>query len=728
MNNRRENGSRPGMPARSLLALSILPMALAGATVANAQADTSPRVTQLEEVVVTASRRAQTLQSVPASIEAVTGVELDNRGITNFSDLDTTVSGLFLAQGSNLTDSALRIRGVGTRGNSANDPSVGVVVDGIYQRRPGSVFTEMLDIDRVEVLRGPQGTNFGKNTTSGVIAIHTAAPDVHEFSGRLQGVVGNLDAREARGVVNIPLVEGTLAARLSGYTAKRDGYTKNVFLNEDTRDMDRQGARLKVLWNATDNLSVTLTGEYQQQEAVLDRAIVDYGVVRVGPGPEVTYPEAFAQLNAGEPPTPSLGRAFQNYSDSSEDTMKRFIMNVNWDLGHHTLTSITGIEKFETSYDYDRDSSILPLSTLTTAPENDLITQEFQLTSNIDGPLSYIVGAFYQNEEIFSPTSINGNLVNVTERDESSYALFGNLTYDFSDRWTGVVGLRWSEDEAVNLGFERTFREITYTAKLLYHIDADKMVYFTHDKGYKSGGINRAVPGGDESLRFWEPEVAYNYEIGLNSQWWDNRLRLNAALFHQVFEDYQVTTSIMVGDISNVLITNAAEAFTQGLEFDFTAMVTDNLTLDGSAAWIRTEYDEYENAPCPKPPGPSCVDGAQDLSGKQMDNAPRTTFSLGAEYRDAVRDTPIEWFARADASYRSTAKLDTFLTDASTQDSYTLWNARFGFEAPGDWRLTLWGRNLTDKAYAFMGDRNDDGLQMIKGLPRTFGLTADWYF
>lgn len=724
MNHRFAMPATASIPARKLLALAMLPLVTGGLASVNAQ----ERSFQLEEIVVTASRRAQSLQSIPASIQAVTAAELDNRGITDFSDLKTAVSGLYLAQGSNLTDSALRIRGVGTRGNSPSDTSVGVIVDGVYQRRPGSVFTEMLDVNRIEVLRGPQGTNFGKNTTSGVIAIHTANPDVHEFSGRLQGIVGNLDAKEARGVINIPLVDGKLAARISGYTAERDGYTRNVTLNEDTRDVDRHGARLKVLWNATDHLSVTFTGEYQKQKSKLDRALVEYGVVRIGAGPEISYPEAYEQLGLGPAPAASLGRSYQNYSDSSKDRTERYVLNVNWDLGHHTLTSVTGFEKFETYYDYDRDSSTLPFQIMTTAPENDLLTQEFQLTSNRDGALSYVAGVFFQNEEVVSPTSINGNLVNNTKKDESAHAVFGNLTYDFNDKWTGVAGLRWSADEAKNVGFEKTFREVTYTAKLLYHIDADKMLYFTHDKGYKSGGINRAVPGGDESRRFWDPEVTYNYEVGLNSQWWDNRVRFNAALFHQVFDDYQVTTSVMVGDIANVLVTNAAEAFSQGLEFDFTAMVTDNLTLDGSVAWIRTEYDKYNNAPCPKPAGAECVNGAQDLSGKQMDNAPRTTFNVGAEYRDAVRDSHVEWFFRADAAYRSSTRMDTFLTASSTQDSYTLVDARFGFEAPGEWKLTLWAKNLTDEKYAMMGSRNDDGLQMIKGLPRTYGLTADWHF
>ena len=165
---------------------------------------------QLEEIMVTATRRAEAAQSVPASIVALSGDELGKRGMSNFQDLSQTVSGIDLQQPEGLISAAMYVRGVGTSSTSTAETSVGVLVDGVYQLRPGAAFTEMLDVERVEVLRGPQGTLFGRNTTAGVIRIETQKPDTEAFSGRLQGVAGNLDSRELRGVLNLPLVDGVL--------------------------------------------------------------------------------------------------------------------------------------------------------------------------------------------------------------------------------------------------------------------------------------------------------------------------------------------------------------------------------------------------------------------------------------------------------------------------------------------------------------------------------------
>src|SRR5690625_85946 len=231
--------------------LVAVPLALGGAANAFAQANDGERRAQLEEVVVTASRREEGLQSIATSIAAVTAEDLDKQGITGFLQVAESVSGLELKQHRGLISSGIYIRGVGTSGSTPADPSVGVVIDGVYQQSIGSAFTELLDIQRIEVLRGPQGTLFGKNTTAGVIRVITEKPDTTEFSGRLQGVYGNLDNQEFRGLVNIPIVEGTLGARISAYSAERDGYTRNVYAGEDTRNIDRQGDRKSTRLNSS---------------------------------------------------------------------------------------------------------------------------------------------------------------------------------------------------------------------------------------------------------------------------------------------------------------------------------------------------------------------------------------------------------------------------------------------------------------------------------------------
>ncbi len=197
----------------------------------------------LEEITVTATRREAGLQSIPSSIAARTGAELEERGITSFQEVSESISGLTLDMPNYALNAAIYMRGIGTSGPTSV-PSVSTMIDGIYQVNPGLTFTELMDIERVEVLRGPQGTLFGKNSTAGAIRIFTKDPDVDQFSGKIQGVLGNLDATELRGLVNIPIIEGKLAARIAGYTSEREGFTENVLLGEDTQGYDREGCQI----------------------------------------------------------------------------------------------------------------------------------------------------------------------------------------------------------------------------------------------------------------------------------------------------------------------------------------------------------------------------------------------------------------------------------------------------------------------------------------------------
>lgn len=698
------------------------------------------RSLQLEEVVVTATRRTEVAQSVPTSIVAVSGAELGKRGFTSFQDLAQTVSGIDLQQPEGLVSAAMYVRGVGTASTSTAETSVGVLVDGVYQLRPGAAFTEMLDVERVEVLRGPQGTLFGRNTTAGVIRVETAQPDTDAFSGRLQGVVGNLDDRELRGVLNLPLIDGVLAARISGYTARRDGYTENLFLAEDTRNLDREGGRVKLLWQPSDNLRFLASAEKLKQSSRMDQSLV-------------AYPDQLLDQYGDILPPLKIGKYWQNRSRVWDD-LERYSLTVDWELPNHTLTSITAYEEVEGFILTDRDLTILgpelgprALTAIDNLGTTKSTTQEIQLSSDWEGKLNYIAGLYWQNEELVSTSRLyfGGGTVPLdrppTLRDVDSKAVFGNVSYDFSDRWSGTLGARYTEDEkqGQNNVFNgvTTFREWTYSLKLSHHLDDARMIYVSHDKGFKSGGVNReldfcgAAPEAlcltpDQAL--WDPEITYNYEIGFKSEWLNRRLRLNGAVFYQTYDDFQVTQTTPDG--SSVLITNAAEVNSRGLEVEFVALVSEHLTLSGNATWLRNKYEEYENAPCPDLDAPSCIGGRQDLSGKTLDNAPRLSYSLSGEYRrDLSRFQGVEGFSRLDVVYRGSTNLDVLLPRQTRQGGYQLVNASLGFEVPDQWRVTLWGRNLADKEYKSWAEMSETlGLRITPGLPRTYGLTVDWYF
>lgn len=713
--------------------LLLLPLMLGVSESSLAQ---KPGIQGLEEIIVTASRREEGLQSIAASIAAVTGTELDKQGITGFKEMAEAISGLELKQPSGAISSAVYIRGVGTAGSTPADPSVGVVIDGVYQQHIGTAFTELLDIQRVEVLRGPQGTLFGKNTTAGVIRIITEDPDTNEFSGRVQGVAGNLDNREIRGLINVPLVKEKLGARISGYTAERDGYSRNVYVGEDTRNIDRHGWRAKLLWHATDNLDIQFAAENHQQKSRMEAGLAEY--------PE----DLLAQFGDVLPPI-SVGRAQQDAERVWED-FSRYILSVDWDVFNHTVSLISSFEEMESFLSQDRDATILSgelgssyITALTNYTDREITTHELQWSSNFDGPLNYILGGFWQNVERSSTTDLYMGAGNYLPRpasvaEYSSQAVFGNVSYELSDQWTVSVGARYTEDEQLgsNNVFDGKiiFDEWTYSFKVQYHMDDDRMLYFSHDKGFKSGGINRdfdtcgrggACLAPDQAL--WEPETTFNYEVGIKSEWLDNRLRLNAALFHQTYEDFQINQTVP-GNAS-VLLTNAAEVKSTGIETEFVWMATDHLTFSGNMAYMKTKYDKYENAPCALPTSSGCVDGSQDLSGKILDNAPRLTYSVAAEYRDALgTQTHTEWFARLDTTFKDDLYLHGTQAAQTRHGSYHLWNGRVGLESPDSWKVTLWGRNLADEKYLVDAELSDRGLQKIPGAPRTYGVTLDWYF
>lgn len=719
------------------MTLCVVASAAGGAPVAIAQPG-APRA--IEEVVVTATRREADLQSLPMSISAVTGERLADKGITDFSDISKVAAGVHLQQVTALTDTSIKVRGVGSSGQGSGVPSVGVLVDGVYQIRPGAAFTEMLDVERVEVLRGPQGTLFGKNTTAGVVRINTNDPRLNEFSGRLQGVLGNLDNRELRGVVNIPLLQDRLALRVTGFTAERDGHTKNVHLDEDTRNIDREGGRARLLWRATDTLQFKFTAETLEQSSRLDWGLVEYGPALTGLGPL---------------PPISLGRMQQQYS-FVEDEVDRYVLHADWEVASHTLSLVAASEEISVLQNLDQDESVLlgipatsGFSRLINTNVTDVTTVEFQVASVWGGPFEYILGAFWQNEELQSDTT----LINETRdmvvprppslRDVTSKAIFANGTYNFSDALTFSLGVRYSDDEVdgANSQFAEypdnamvSFEEWTYSAKLQYQITPDTMVYIAYDKGFKDGGINRELSGCGRGGRCispseatWEPEFSYNHELGIKSEWLDRRLRVNGAIFYQKYEDFQVNTQLPAD--ATVLITNAAKVDSYGIEADFVALLGERMSIDGSVAWIDTTYDEYQNAPCPTPSAPGCIGGAQDLSGKRLDFAHEFTGNIGAEYRAPLAGAGrLEVFSRVDVTYKSAYNAAVNLSRRTEQDGYTLVGLRLGVTSPERWQVTLWGNNITDEEYVIAADDNNYGLRLIQGLTRTYGVTADWYF
>ena len=699
---------------RSLLVMSILTLTTGATTNSLAQ---ETKALSLEEVLVTAQRRQESLQSLPVSIAAVTGDDLTDKGITGFSELSQTVSGLQLERPNAAITSAIYVRGVGTAGLSSAGPSVGVAVDGVYLLRPGAIFNELMDIERVEVLRGPQGTLFGKNTTAGAINLITRDPETDAFSGSVQGVLGNLDNMEARGIINIPLIEDKLALRVAAFQAKRDGYTENVFIDEDTRNVDRWGYRAKLLWNVTDDFQAKLTAEKVDNLHNMDQANVDTGI--------------------------GLGKYLQQHGQVSED-VDRYTLHLKWHIANHSLSTITAYDKTVPILINDFDESEAPLAILKNTSTTKAKTYEIQAASEFDGPFSYIVGYFQQEEELDSPTTINGTLVASTVREEESWAVFGTATYAFNDQWSTSIGVRYTEDdkEGTNVffpnGTTETFEDTTYSAKLIYQLDEDTMLFASYATGFKSGGINNVTNVNEANRSTWDPETTESYELGMKSELMDNRLRLNATVFFQTYEDFLVSQSIP-GEVRSV-VSNAAEVESKGIETEFTFLASEILTINGSLTWVQSEYEDNPNQSCVVAMYPGCVldpglGYIRDLSGETLDHAPEFSGNLGAELRQGMSILDgAEWFARLDVIYRDEQNLEVWLPEEAEEGDYTLINTRFGLQGE-NWKLTGWINNLTDEEYRVSAFWTNNTLlggapnfHEIPNLERTYGVTMDWSF
>lgn len=739
---------------------------LAISSISVSYAQSEPSTVRLEEVVVTANRREASLQDIAASISAITASDLSNRGITSFDDINRATSGIYLESTLGSNSASVRVRGVGSRGFSSITPSVGVLVDGIYQTAFGAVFTEMLDIDRVEVLRGPQGTLFGKNTTAGVIHVHTKNPVLNEYSGTVQGVLGNFQNKELRGVINLPILEDTLAIRMSGFRVLRDGYMTNKVVGEDTRNQNNAGGRFKALWTPVDSLEVTLSSEFFKSKARADDSLASYGTldsVRAGDLSGAPLEEVGLALGKPLPGISKFNRKVYQDRSRMEDEVNRSVLSVKWQIPYHTLTSLSAYEEVDALLLRDGDSGFLNLQGTLVDTMTRTVSQELLLSSELDGPLQYVLGAYYHDMDQSSEvTTFDGTdlailedralraptLVNSINKTKSR-AAFTNLTYEINERFSFSAGTRYTEDKRyqsqtiaglpVIPGRDRVFRDWTYTTTLSYHIDPDKMLYTTYGSGFKSGGFNRQgtncfILGPDaclaaDQLQF-DAETTDSYEIGWKTEWFDNRVRFNGAVFIQQYDDYQVTTSIPTAQ--SVIVSNAAEVESKGIELDLFAALTEHWSLNASLAHINSKYKSYKKATCPTTVSKSLL-CSQDLSGKRLDNAPKWSGNIGIEYRaDFQPVAGVEWFGRVDASFQSSMNLLDTQNPETFQGGYTLWNARTGIETlDGTWQLTVWGKNLTNKEYATVSEipsAHSDGLRFVQGLPRTYGVTLDWRF
>ena len=595
----------------SYIAVKVLSIAVASSLAANISAQDSQPV--FEEVLVTAEKRSESLQDLSQAITVLTGEDLDTRQVTSFVDLSAIAPGVNIAKNEGFK-TVITIRGVGNEANqnAIANPSVSYHLDGIYVASPFALQTDFLDLERIEVLRGPQGTLFGQNSTGGAINVVTTAPSMDSSFGKADLTLGDYGLIKARAAYNLPLSD-TLAVRASVISNKRDGFTDNLTLGQDLDDANSLSARVRVLYEPSDNFRANFTAQYfdEDRNGAAQKGLLD--------------------------PTPGARKLRQNSIAEYELESQLYSAVLEWDFEKFSVKSLTSYQDDDILIRRDNDRNDLdflpPFAQLPSSydPETNkqtTITQEVNLVSSepLFGKLDWVAGVFYLDTDVeisilerldfgfdgtFDPFTIETiyayggdvGFISDSKPERDSTSIYGQGTWNLSETWRTVFGLRYTEDEVYSSVTNYYGREGTdileiesdkVTGRLVveHDINDSTMLFGSFTKGFKPGGSNltygtEAVVAPIVVLPIFNEEIVNAYEIGLKTDLADGRARLNAAAFYYDYKNlqYQATDP----EVFNGGVGNIPESEIFGAELEFSAFLSDSLILDARMAWLDTE-------------------------------------------------------------------------------------------------------------------------------------------
>ena len=735
-------------------------------TAAISQVHAAERATMLEEVVVTAQKKAESLQDTPIAISAFSAESMMNKGITNAADVGEYTPNVTITPslGSSF-NIRMSVRGLGTAEPSlAIDPKVGVYLDGAYiARNAGAVF-DVVDLERVEVLRGPQGTLWGKNTTGGAVNMVTQKPS-GELGFKQQFTAGNDGLFRSTTTVDTPEVAG-LSSKLTYMKKEYDGWAKNTstspIAEKDLGSEDTEAFRLAVRWMS-------------------DFVTVDYSFDRTN-GEAVSIPVQVSDVNASTAATSTLNfatgdtynaNALAQMQAIADGKNRQETFNVDgqgrehvdidghnltfsWSVGDVEIKSISAYREYDsivTSLDSDGGAYVginnvsgqqdfIPVFHTNGEKNQHQFSQEFQIVgSALDSRLNYVAGIYYFEEtgKEVNPWALTyaAGATNylVTERvgnwyeiKSESKAAYGQATYDFTDQLSVTFGLRYTNDKKAltlldidpsideNVKDDETWGEWTSAITVNYQVNDDVSVYAKVAEGFASGVYNpgaiRSLPDPAAGIKPVDPEETTAYEVGMKSMWLDQTLQFNAAAFYNDNKNLQVTD--LVDGIRTSL--NSGESDSNGVEIEVIALPMAGLMISGSYGYIHSNVNDY-------------VDPVtQDVSSRFV-TTPHNTGTLGVQYDFDIGFGLLTTYV--DATY--TDKSGFSSSDKTVKaDERTLFNARVGLSevdvANGEVRVALWGRNLSDEEYIVHGANFGTHTAYTWGQPRSYGVDVSYEF
>lgn len=737
-----------GLTGRTFPTLSLCGVGVAALlAAAPALAQTQPDTAGSDVIIITAQKRAEDIIDVGATVNAFSAQTIQDRGIEQVSDFVSQLANVDIKENSPGILPVITIRGIGLNDFSAtNNPAAGVYVDEVYLSSLALLNADFFDVERIEALRGPQGTLYGRNSTAGAINIISARPSLAGFAGRVEAGYGNYSTADVEGMVNVP-VSSDLALRFSGKYIKQDeGFYFDTSRNDDIGKRDVLLGRAQALWRPSDSFEALLKIEGQKVRS------------EVGAG------EFFGALPNGAATCPGSPQCtdFLGYSDPDNDPFRgdwsvdptydvdqfAATLRLEADLGGVTLTSITGYIDFDRHWGADTDGTPFRETDFIETDDIQQVSQELRLSGDT-GPASWIVGAFYSHDDVVGRYDgnlqdlFNTTLLTTWDQTTDSAAIFGNVDYALSDSVSLVGGLRYTWEQKDYTGVDidlvseapgsgltlapfgtppitiasndDTIDDTNWSWKVGVNWTPmdDALIYASISQGAKSGGFFSGVATNSGQLEPYQPEKLIAYEVGAKQR--TDTYVIGASAFYYDYQDVQTFIRDTTGSLPIQRLGNVGEATVYGA--DLTAAwhpeALQGLTLSAAVGLLNTELGAFESG------------GGSVAAGNELPDAPELSGTLGAAWEHDLTDA---WTLRLQGEGRYTGDQfkDSLNDPLVATESYWTLNARAIFDHKDGWSLSVWGRNITDERYVTQGVNNlplGYGFR-VYGAPATYGVSV----
>ena len=668
---------------------------------------------ELEVIMVSAQKRSESLQKVPVAVSAYSSDGLERMGVKDFGDLTKASPSLTISEtGGNKNENPVSLRGIGTYAFSVGiESSVALIVDDVPVARSGAFFNALNDVATIEILRGPQSTLFGKNSSAGLISVHTKDP-TDDYEGQIEAQFTSDGERSYKGMFSGPITND-LGFRITAYDNSIDGWIKNLTTGTDLGDSSSKGARAKFLWDASDDLSLTFIAETNESD---DKCC--YAVFVDVEDSYSSFGTPASKITEGMS-TNTNNRSVRSAADpvsNSEDTA--FSLKVEYDLNDFTITSVTA----KRDWDYFWSTNLVPHDQLTVVQSgpytSEQFTQELRLTSPASDDFQYVLGAYYT--DIQSNRAFERGPIAFAKWDAQTYskstALFGQVEKSLSEKLSMIVGLRYNH-EKFGIEFDKYHVDpnehyeaddsdsaVFGKAVLNYDYSDDTMVYASYSQGYKAGGYDISSSFSQNTAD--NPvgaETVDSYEIGAKQTFMRGSVSVNTSLFYSKFKDFQAqATKIMPDDTLEFILYNVGDLKTSGIDIDVRALLGEYWMLNGGFSYTDAMIESFVGADCyaGQTEEQGCISGKQDLSGKELSNSPDFKTSFALDYNRLIDDWELEVFGSIAYQWQSSTHFSLLNNPATAVGSYGVANFNFGVK---DWdevyKVTFFANNITNQYY-----------------------------